>query len=123
MRWQLNLFHSLHLPIDSSHLLSDSFYHRIFLSAYRPRRSKMPNILPNSALAATNHGRAVQVYYQGYNGRLRESSTTDGSSYGNAHDITPSGTPVQTFTPLAATSYDNGNEVRPSPPLLVLSRR
>ena len=69
---------------------------------------------PSSQLAACNYGKSIQVYYQAYNGKLRETSTTDGTTYGHAQDIPTAA--VRTFTPLAACSYENGNEARPAPP-------
>ena len=74
------------------------------------------NVLPHTALAAVNTGARIKIYFQGENGSLYELSTEDDRVYVCNEVVIPKkrldGARVpRMFTPLAACSYDEGNEV------------
>ncbi|RPB27332.1 hypothetical protein L211DRAFT_865549 [Terfezia boudieri ATCC MYA-4762] len=74
------------------------------------------NVLPHTALAAVNTGARIKIYFQGETGGLYELSTEDDRVYVCNEVVIPKrldGARVpRMFTPLAACSYDEGNEVR-----------
>jgi len=72
----------------------------------------MSNILPRSAIAATNHGNKIKIYFQAYNGLLLETYTDDGTNFHRSKDPLPTPSKPKTFTPIAAVSYHEGREVR-----------
>ena len=74
------------------------------------------NVLPYTALAAVNTGARIKIYFQGGNGGLYELSTEVDRVYVCNEVVIPKkrldGARLpRMFTPLAACSYDEGNEV------------
>ncbi|KAF8459737.1 fucose-specific lectin [Kalaharituber pfeilii] len=72
----------------------------------------MSNILPRSALAATNFNTNIRIYFQAYDGQLLETTSEDGVHFKRTRDPLPAPKKPKTFTPIAATSYHEGREVR-----------
>jgi len=72
----------------------------------------MSNILPHSGIAACNFNDHIRIYFQAYNGQLLETYTDDGVNFNRSSAPLPAPATPKTFTPLAATTYHDGAEIR-----------
>ncbi|KAF8451750.1 fucose-specific lectin [Kalaharituber pfeilii] len=74
-------------------------------------KSMHNSILPRSAIAAVNHNEKIRIYFQTYNGQLREIYSNDGATY-HCSPCLPTPEGQKAFTPLSAVTYSEGREIR-----------